>query len=112
MGQSTRQYRRESDWRSLLAQWRRTGISVRAFCRAQDVSEPSFYLWRRKLNLTDRTTPTFIPVDVVCDEAKEAATLGIEVVLSNGRCLRVGPGFDPHTLLSVVDLLERGGISC
>ena len=34
------------------------------------------------------------------------------VVLANGRCLRVGPGFDPHTLVALVDLLEARGPSC
>ena len=49
---------------------------------------------------------------VVTEEAKEPATRGIEIVLANGRCLRVGPGFDPDTLVKVVDLLEAGGTSC
>jgi len=37
---------------------------------------------------------------------------GIEVVLANGRCLRVAAGFDPQTLVRVVELLEGGGHSC
>ena len=56
--------------------------------------------------------PAFLPVHVVTDQADEPATRGIEVVLANGRCLRVGPGFDPHTLVTLVDLLEARGASC
>jgi len=85
---------------------------VRAFCRAEGISEPSFYVWRRKLDQADHKKPAFLPVHVVTDEAKEPATRGIEIVLANGRCLRVGPGFDPHTLVTLVDLLEAGGASC
>jgi hypothetical protein len=51
-------------------------------------------------------------VQVVTEQAKELATRGIEIVLANGRCLRVGPGFDPHTLVTLVDLLEAGGTLC
>jgi transposase len=98
--------------RTVLARWRRSGLSVRAFCRAEGVSEPSFYGWRRKLDQADHKKPAFLPVKVVSEETKEPATRGIEIVLANGRCLRVGPGFDPQTLVKLVDLFEAGGISC
>ena len=112
MAQATRDLGREPHWRRVLARWRRSGLSVRAFCRAEGVSEPSFYGWRRKLDQADHKKPAFLPVHVVTEEAKEPATRGIEIVLANGRCLRVGPGFDPHTLVTLVDLLEAGRSSC
>ncbi len=85
---------------------------MRAFCRAEGISEPSFNVWRRKLDRADHEKPAFLPVHVVTEEAKQPATRGIKFVLANGRCLRVGPGFDPHTLVTLVDLLEAGGDSC
>jgi transposase len=112
MAQATRKLGREAHWRRVLERWRRSDLSVRAFCQAEGVSEPSFYGWRRKLDQADRKKPEFLPVHVVTEEAKEPATRGIEIVLANGRCLRVGPGFDPHTLVTLVDLLEAGGASC
>jgi transposase len=112
MAQATRDLGREPRWRRVLARWRRSGLSVRAFCRAEGISEPSFYLWRRKLDQADHKKPAFLPVQVVTEEAKQPATRDIEIVLPNGRCLRVGPGFDPHTLVTLVDLLEAGGTSC
>jgi len=48
----------------------------------------------------------------VPDDALGEVTRGIEVVLANGRSLRVGPGFDADTLVKLVDLLEAGGVSC
>ena len=33
----------------VLARWRQSGLSVRAFCRAEGVNEPMFYWWRREL---------------------------------------------------------------
>jgi transposase-like protein len=112
MAQATRDLGREPHWRRVLARWRRSGLSVRAFCRAEGISEPSFYVWRRKLDQADHKKPAFLPVQVVTEGAKQPATRDIEIVLANGRCLRVGPGFDPHTLVTLVDLLEAGGTSC
>ena len=103
---------REAHWQRVLARWEGSGLSARAFCRAEGVSEPSFYGWRRKLDQADHKKPAFLPVHVVTEEAKQPATRDIEIVLANGRCLRVGPGFDPHTLVTLVDLLEAGGTSC
>lgn len=112
MAQATRMLGRETYWRLVLARWRRSGVSVRAFCRAEGVSEPSFYLWRWKLEPADHKKPAFLPVHVVTEEPNKFVTRGIEIVLTNGRCLRVGPGFDPHTLVTLVDLLEAGKLSC
>ena len=106
---------RESYWRLVLARWKRSGLSVRAFCRAEGVNEPKFYSWRRELLRRDQPQPdpkpAFLPVRVVADPP-ELATGGVEVVLANGRCVRVGIGFDPHTLARVVAVLEDGGRSC
>lgn len=112
MAQATRKLGREPYWRMVLARWRRSGLSVRAFCLAEGVSEPSFYVWRRKLDQADLKKPAFLPVHVITEQVKEPVTPGIEIVLANGRCLRVGPGFDPQTLVKLVDLLEAGGASC
>src|SRR4051794_28817431 len=105
---------RQSYWRQVLGRWRRSGLSVRAFCRAEGVNEAQFYWWRRKLGQVEPKgpEPAFLPVHVVSEPAGEPAVRGIEVVLANGRCLRVGPGFDPHTLVTLLDLLEDRGSSC
>jgi len=111
MGQVARsRSRREPYWRRVLARWERSGLSVRAFCRAEGVSEPMFYWWRRELPRRDQAKPAFLPVHVLTEA--EPPARGLEVVLANGRCLRVGVGFDPQTLVQVVALLEDGGRSC
>ena len=99
---------REPYWRRVLARWKRSGLSVRAFCRAEGLNALTFYWWRRELERRDQPQPAFLPVHVVA-ETTEPPTGGIEVVLANGRCLRVGAGFDPRTLVRVVELLEPGG---
>jgi transposase len=103
---------RESYWRGALARWRHSGRSVKAFCRAEGVSTPAFYAWRRRLDQPQPKKPAFLPVHVVADVLDPPATRDIEVVLANGRCLRVGPGFDPTTLVKLIDLLETGRSPC
>jgi transposase len=102
---------RESYWRQAVARWKRSGLSVRAFCGAEGLNPMTFYWWRRELTRRDQPQPSFLPVHVLA-ETIEPSTVGIEVVLANGRSVRVGTGFDPHTLVRVVELLERGGASC
>ena len=113
---------KERRWRGHLAAWRRSGQSVRAYCAAQGLSEPSFYSWRRVLARPERrrgakaaagngTASTagfterspFVPVRLVEDTALAAA---IEVILRGGRVLRVTAGFSVQTLREVVAALE------
>jgi transposase len=103
---------RDQRWRIIIGRWRRSGLSVRAFCRRENIKEPQFYWWRRKLEQADQQKTAFLPVHVVADEAPDPAARGVEVVLANGRCLRVRPGFDADTLVKLVDLLEAGRPSC
>ena len=40
---------KEGFWRDVIARQATSGLSVRAFCRARSLSEPSLYSWRRVL---------------------------------------------------------------
>jgi transposase len=101
---------RETYWRSVLARWERSGLSVRTFCRTEGLNQGTFYWWRRELNRRDQPQPAFLPVRILPERA-EPASGNIQVVLANGRAVRVSAGFDPQTLVRVVELLE-GGRSC
>src|ERR1700716_3228549 len=46
--------RRERFWREAVGAWETSGQSIRAFCSGRDLSEPSFYSWRRTLRERDR----------------------------------------------------------
>jgi transposase len=104
---------KEPYWRQVLARWRSSGLSVRAYCETQGISLQSFYRWRRELQRRDRARPQFLPVRVVAEPVASDGDGGaIEVVLTNGRCLRVRPGFDRATLVRLLDVLGDGGTSC
>jgi len=84
-----------SAWRRRLARFERSGRTVSSFCRAENVSMPSFFQWRRKLaragehrpGLSSRERssfepPTFLPVRI------EAAPT-VEIELPNGARIRL-----------------------
>ena len=126
---------KQAYWEDVLRRWRTSGQTVRAFCRNAGVPETALYFWRRELarrsasaeagrepavqtaltTLTARaprrrprprrTTTSFLPVRVVAEKTVEA-TGTIEIVLSQGRTIRVGAGFDRQTLRDVLAALE------
>src|SRR3954470_19387089 len=102
---------REPYWRQVVARWKRSGLGVPAFCRREGLNQATFYWWRWELKRRDQPKPAFLPVRVLVEKPEPPAG-GIEVVLANGRCLRVAAGFDPRTLVQLVELLEDGGHSC
>lgn len=102
----SRDPRKEQHWRRLIQQWQRSGLSVRAFCDRHQLTQPSFYAWRHRLQQRAAAAAPFVPVRVVPD-APPLAAGSIEVVLASGRRLRVAPGFDPAALRQLVAVLEE-----
>jgi transposase-like protein len=96
----------------MLRQWRRSGLSVRAFCQQHGLSQPSFYAWRRTLAQRDTEAVPFVPVEILPPPLTlpglDAAAGGLELVLAGGRILRIGPAFDEPTLRRLLALLEEG----
>ena len=45
----------ESRWREVLERQADSGLSVRSFCTAEGISEPSFYVWRKRLRTRQDT---------------------------------------------------------
>jgi len=99
-------------WQTHVARWRASGLSVRDYCARHHLAEPSFYSWRRILAQRFADVPvaatapplTFVPLHVQPEEV--AASVVLEVVLNNGRRLRVPAGFDAVTLRTLLALLE------
>jgi len=54
MKNAARSAAKEACWRERLQSQAGSEISVRAFCRREGLSEPSFYSWRRELGKRDR----------------------------------------------------------
>src|SRR5262245_40499907 len=101
-----RDERKEQQWRRWINQWRASGLSVRDFCARHDLAAARFYHWRRVLERRAGEEPALVrPVQVVAD-AVPTQTGALEVVLTDGRAVRVAPGFDAATLRQLLDVLE------
>jgi len=125
-------------WRGHVKRQRSLGVSGHVYCCEHGLSASSFYRWRRRLaragghagvdlssdrfamsaaTVAPPTGVAFAEVHVVGDDSRVAGVTngpnigGIEVVVSGGRRIRVGPDFDEATFLRVVALLE-GRLTC
>ena len=106
---------KQDRWLQIILHWRRSQFSIREFCRRHDVSEASFFSWRRVLRqrgLLDEPMPSKTAVDApafvqVAASDAEPGGSPIELVLTQRRLLRVRPGFDADMLLELVRLLEE-----
>jgi len=107
-GVSRRDMSKELFWRQRVSEQADSGFSVRAFCRERDLKEVAFYWWRRELARRDEETreASFVPVHVT-DDSAENGDSQIEIVLADGRCVRVAGVVDRQMLTDVLDVLER-----
>jgi len=107
---------KERAWRRHVAGWRRSGLTVRAYCVAEGLPEANFYAWRRTLAERDRqaarrgrdsSIAAFVPVRVVSDVTPSTSRSLFEVVLANGRVLRLGADVDLQVVRQLLALLEE-----
>ena len=100
---------KREQWRRLIAAAVRNGTSIREFCRQRQVTEPQFYAWRARLNgkvhgtarrraLATAKGATFALVS----DAPGEWDAGIELVLADGRRVRIRRGVDEQTLRTVL----------
>lgn len=97
----------EQTWRDRVTRFQTSGLSVRAFCRSEGLSEPSFYSWRRTITARDAgraapDAPAFVPLHVRPDPVPPV----LELILRSGHVLRIPPGCDPEHLRAVLAALE------
>jgi transposase len=102
-----RDERKERQWQRWIDQWRASGLSVRDFCDRRGLATASFYHWRRVLQRRAAEQAAVVPVNVLVD-AVPAQASALEVVLPNGRAVRVAPGFDAATLRQLLTVLQEG----
>jgi transposase-like protein len=106
---------KQNCWLELIRRWQRSQSTIREFCERHQVSEASFFSWRRVLrerglldepvsSKTSAEAPAFVTLSAAVVAPSDSP---IELVLNQRRLLRVRPGFDADTLLELVRLLEE-----
>ena len=107
---------KERYWQRTIQEAARSGMSIREFCRQHRLKESQFYWWQRKLKAgrqewtmrrqgVDRGAASFALVS----EEPGATDAGIELVLGDGRRLRISKGVDEPTLRAVLAAVEPSG---
>jgi hypothetical protein len=91
-----------------MAQWEASGLSVRAFCLRQGLTEPTFHFWKRELGARDQASPKspsappkFVPLTVL-----PSATVSVEVRCPSGHVVCLS-SYEVSALASLFAALNR-----
>ena len=105
---AARDEQKEAAWRQRLSRHAESGQPVRAWCREHGVTETAFYWWRKELARRDAESrnTAFVPVRVTEAPARDDEAQ-IEIVLIDGRRVRVTGAVNGPMLAAVLDALER-----
>lgn len=86
---SRKQVERRELWRQRIAQQKKAGQAIRAFCRERGLHEHLFYAWRQRLRA--ETSPVTFALIETKPPATEASSQPIELMLASGDRLRIPP---------------------
>jgi transposase-like protein len=111
---------KERQWQQIIREAARGGMSIREFCRQRGLKESQFYWWQRKFKerrqkrtLGRRAQGKNVSSDqatfALVSDKPGSLDAGIELVLSNGRRLRINKGVDEATLRAVLAAVESPG---
>ena len=100
------------EWSARIQDCRSSGLSVRAWCRQEEINAATYYRWERELltgvrknGAPSSTAVTFAelpaPKQVSCNVAERCATLHI-----GNASLDIYPGCDAELLKMLVELLR------
>lgn len=92
------------EWAERISVQQRSGMSVKQFCKEQELTEYSFYAWRKRLQ--ESGPVRFALVERSARRQERTAEGVLELVLATGERLRIGPGVDITTLRTVLDVLR------
>lgn len=99
------------DWRSHVERYLRGGLSRREYCQRHQLALSKFDYWRRRLRSegAPASSSSSRAVEVIRVDLEVASAMGsapLEVVVGNGRLIRVPAGFDAGTLERLLVVLE------
>ena len=100
-------------WQRTISEAAQSGTSIRQFCRQRRLKESQFYWWQHKLRASRQAGTRSKagghgkPVRfALVSEEGGATDAGIELVLGDGRKLRIRKGVEEETLRAVLAALE------
>jgi DNA-binding XRE family transcriptional regulator len=90
----------------LLERRRRRGLTWNQLAAETGISKNTLYWWERRLRDTRSSGKRSRFVEVTIPES--IAAPAVELVLRNGRVVRVVPGFDTDHVRRVIEVAEAG----
>jgi len=123
MTRRRRDVKKEEFWRRMLRREAGSGLSVRAWCRKHHLQQSAFYWWRRELARRDTeaaettsaqastqspSSTAFVPVRLTEDGPAKNDPV-IEILLTNGRRVRLWGSVNRSMLAEVLAVLEGPG---
>jgi hypothetical protein len=104
---------RRQFWQMVIETWQDSGMSISKFCKAEGLSEGTFYNWRKRLSgrraqrngQADSSPSAFI--EVAMPRSDHAA---LELLLCSGNTLRISARADNKTLSDVISVLRQAGL--
>lgn len=110
-------------WRQIIDRQQQSGLSIKTFCTQQNISAPSFYQWKSKLQAR-QLVPTaglvdgsrLLPVQVIAgqSERKHQAVRSVQIITPSGYCVRMDSPLSIGELSDLLSMMESGakGSSC
>ena len=95
-------------WRALVSEQSQSGQTVAAFCRDRGIRDSQFYDWKKRVREGEAAKFVEVKVKASSEQRTPAPERypAIEIRLSNGRSLLVGPVFDASHLRAMLTVLE------
>ena len=95
-------------WRSLVSEQSQSGQTVRAFCHDRGLRDSLFYDWKKRIREGEAAKFVEVKMKAPSEQRKPSPERypAIEIRLSTGRSLLVGPGFDASHLRALLAVLE------
>ena len=96
----------EKLWRYHFQDWQDSGLSQRAYCRKNNLSEYRFSRWKRRL-ANDETCCRFVPVPKPAQHLRSIKRGVLRVHCPNGFRIDVEDDFDPGLLKNLLTVLAE-----
>jgi hypothetical protein len=110
--------RSRAEWTAEVIRWRKSGLGSAEYAKQRDLERGTLLWWSRQVGAASgerdaatraaRAAVTFVPLHVR-EEHLESVSAGqgsIEVILCNGRRVRIAGAVDGSTLARVLDAAE------
>ena len=101
---SSKKFRSLEEIEKIVSDFHASGLSLGAFARSRRIPLSTLSHWIRREKKKEDPTPSVVPVHVI--DTKRTAQDGFEIVLTNGRVIRIAGEFDAEALVRVLAAAE------